>query len=368
MTTARPEGPSSAGFEAIDLPRVLHYPDATRYAARMEGHLTRAPASMGDDVAGQHDDHADTPADPYDPMWLREHSQDWDIVHVHVGLPPGTDPRLPIALDTHRRQGTPVLVTVHDLPGSGTIAGDALDMPSVQRVLADAWLVTTFTTGAARTILERTGIRPRVIPHGPMLSGADLLRARRYRTACGGEWGPILVELEPHHPANDVNGALDACALLAGSMPVRLLVHAVHEHAVAGHPGIQAADLVVHHGLAFDQVVDHIAAARALVLPRTAGLHSQRLELAADIGTPVISGRVGHLAEQHPVVGVPVHDGRIDVAALVEAMLTPPEHSVTSRVEDRERAWAEVCMAHERLYSTARSHGAHVPDHSASTP
>ncbi|WP_157965151.1 hypothetical protein [Euzebya rosea] len=362
MTTARQLGPPGA-IRHIDLPRVLHYPEGTRYTARVEGHLTQAPTpDHADAPADQHADHRD----PYDPMWLREHSRDWDIVHVHIGLPPGTDARLPIALDTHRRQGTPVLVTLHDLPGSGTIAGDALDLPAVQRVLADAWVVTTFTRGAARTILERTGIRPRVIPHGPMLSGADLLRARRYRTACGGEWGPILVEVDPHHPASDVTGALDACALLAGSMPVRLLVHTVHEKAIARHPGLDGADLVVHHGLSFDQLVDHIAAARALVLPLTAGLHSQRLELAADIGTPVIAGRVGHLAEQHPIVGVPVLDGHIDAAALAEAMLTRPDPTLVSRVEDREHAWSDVCMAHERLYSTARSHGVHTADQTAS--
>lgn len=95
-----------------------------------------------------------------------------------------------------------------------------------------------------------------------------------------------------------------------------------------------------------------VADADVLLLPYVWGTHSGLLELASDLGTPVVAGDVGHIRDQAPATLIPVHAGRIDPDLLtdaVDAVLRDPPTPIP--IEDRTRALAALRQAHTQLYA-----------------
>ncbi len=102
-----------------------------------------------------------------------------------------------------------------------------------------------------------------------------------------------------------------------------------------------------------------LADADAAVLPYSFGTHSGWVELCWDLGVPIVTARVGHLAEQHPDdahVYEP-EDGDGLVGAIESALTGATASGSRERAElvgrrRRERSLQSIIIAgqHERLY------------------
>lgn len=324
-------------------PRVLSYPPRHPYVDRVDRTVCRLV-------------HRDEPmprlAAYHDPDWVRRHGDEWDLVHMHFGYEENAE-RILDVMDVHRSLGTPIVMTVHDLVSPHLPIDEdpipALIGPMVER----ASTVITLTDGAAAAVEARTGTRPRVIPHGPILPTDRMWRARRLRSASAGPWGPMLLHAKPRRPSHDVRGVLDAVALLDGGVQVRVLVDREDVDLISDHPAIDLVDLVVHDGLGHRELVRQIALARAVVLPYRWGTHSGMLELAADVGTAVIGTDAGFVAEQHPMAVAPLRRDHVDPIEMAGQMISIRDADLVSRAEDRERLGHQVLAAHERLYRVA---------------
>jgi glycosyltransferase involved in cell wall biosynthesis len=296
-------------------------------------------------------------ADRHAPEWIQRHRRDWDLVHVHLGLgvpevcgvagPKPTDPgRLAAAVEAHRRGGTPIAVTVHD---TGTPEPGALSPVEVlQRIGRSVSAVVTLTAGCASTLEAQLGRPVRVIPHGPVLARPARQRLRAHRRLHGPR-GPLLLVAGDLPRRLGWTEAIEAASRTVTGQRLHILVAAdrVEEvaHATRDRPHVTIGTTA---GLADESLHRSVADARALVVPWRWGGHSALIELAADIGTPVVATDVGFLGDQHAVLTARCTDGRIDVDDLAAAM----DADVSTVVGDADReAAAEAFEAgHERLY------------------
>lgn len=336
-------------------PWVLSYPPRHPYVDRFHG--TVATLVHRDEPMPELDRF-------YETEWLRSQRHQVDIAHLHFGHEQHPLPRVLDALRALRRLGIGVVMTVHDLdnPHLRPELDDTVE--AVRQMAPLAHTVTTLTDSAATVVQRLTGIRPRVIPHGPLLRPDRMHRARRQRAVAAGGWGPVLVHAKPERPGYDLEAALEAGARLADTVPLRVLVDAEHASHVTDHPAARHVEVVVHDGLSHARLVAHLVASRLLVLPYRHGTHSGLLELAADVGVPVVATDAGCYDEQHPVWTVPVRDRSVDVDALVQAISAAPDRPhLVSPVEQRERLYHAVLRAHRSLYAQVRTRsGLRLPE------
>ncbi|WP_341253176.1 hypothetical protein [Euzebya pacifica] len=325
-------------------PRVLSHPPRHPYVDRFDETVSRVV-------------HRDEPMprlDAYhDPDWVRRHSGDWDLVHLHFGHEHHPVERMVDVLDAHRSAGTPIVVTVHDLANPHLRPQDDPSLDLLGPMVERARVVTTLTVGCANAVAAHTGVHPRIIPHGPILPADRMWRARRLRSASAGPWGPLLLHAKPRRPSHDVRGVLDAVALLDGGVPMRVLVDRDDVDLLRGHRALELVDLVVHDGLEHRELVRQIALSRGLVLPYRWGTHSGMLELAADVGTAVIGTDAGFVAEQHSMAVAPLRRDHVDPIEMADQMISLRDADLVSRAEDRERLGYQVLAAHERVYRAA---------------
>lgn len=326
---------------------MLSYPPVHDYVDRLDGHAARLV-------------HRDEPwprlPHLYDPEWVYDHLDQWDLVHLHFTWEQHPVEVVDAVLTAHAAAGRPVVWTAHDL------RNPHLQVPGAEmaylQVLADrADEVVTLTPGAAEEVLDRFGRHARVIPHGPLVPADEAIRRRRDATAQR-RGGPARVLLL----AKSLRANLDWHSSLqaARSWDPDVMVLQVHLHpdapareeveALAAEA--PAVDLEVAPRLSTSRLWSRVADAEILLLPYRWGTHSGLLELATDLGTSAVTGDVGHLRDQGPAALVPVHADRVDPAALTDAVRTVLRAVPTPvPIEDRTRVLTAFRQAHAELYA-----------------
>jgi beta-1,4-mannosyltransferase len=323
--------------------RVLSYPPRHPYVDRLAGTVATLV-------------HRDEPwprlPSFYDPAWVAAHTDDWDLAHLHFTWEQYPVERLAAVLGAHRDAGRPIVWTAHDLRNPHT--PDPEDDHAYLEVLAEhASAVLTLTATAAAQVHDRFGRQATVVPHGPLL---DAAHARRLRAAARqDERVTVLLHAKSLRRNLDVAGSVAAAARLGPEVPIRLLL-SLHDEAdvrrALADPLPANVTVWWHPPLDHDTLAEAIASAGALLLPYRWGTHSGLLELAMDVGTPVITTDAGAFADQGPVRSVPVVDGALDVDVLASALrdattgALPPPPSW----EQREAAAASFLAVHRRVY------------------
>lgn len=284
------------------------------------------------------------------PSWIRAHAEDWDLVHLHFGHEQYSVARIVEVVRTHQDLGTPVVVTAHDLQVPHLTAGDPRAAALLRAIGPEVDALLTLTEGAADRVRQLARRPVGVVPHGPLLPHGRraAMRAARERWRCQDR--PLLLHAGTLRP----NLAWGEVLCAHGRNPVRPLLVTVAASRAApvlaaahGRPGVQVR---TYQGrLGHTALEGLLARSHALVLPYTHGTHSGMVELAADIGVPVIATAVGHLAEQHPLRTVPLREGRPDVTALAAAMGEDLDHLVVPD-DLREVAGQRMLRVHRTLY------------------
>ncbi len=174
--------------------------------------------------------------------------------------------------------------------------------------------------------------------------------------ALGG--GHILVNAGILRPNLGLEELAAACRAVRPTLPVRVQVHRRSADAVTAIVGdVPGIEVVVHDGLTHAELERTVADAAALLLPYRWGTHSGLMEVAADVGTPVLATSVGFLLTQphtvpagHPRAGIAVSDDRVDVTELALALTRPLRMAPVVRDADRDRDEATFTTMHDRLY------------------
>lgn len=360
--------------------RVLSIPSAHPYAARVLPH--RAPASypgvpestptparpqasaarLPDPVPGEGPARPDVwwPHRGLDAAWVDEHAADIDAVHLHFGFEGRTLDELDAWLDALDRHGLPLVLTVHDLQnphlGEQTHHDATLD-----RLVPRAARLLTLTDGAADEVEKRWGTRPLVVRHPQVVDDETILASRRPApTAVGMHLGSVRAGTDPRP-------WIDRLAAACAQRGLRLDVVASDElrdpatrdeHRSAVITAVESA--LTAAGLGPVRFVPRMSDAElhawvgglaVAVLPYRHGTHSGWLEMCWDLGVPVLTPLVGHLADQHDE-GVHTF-GASDGAGLEQALdsaLAEPRSDPRERLQERRALLAEVVATHEALY------------------
>lgn len=111
-------------------------------------------------------------------------------------------------------------------------------------------------------------------------------------------------------------------------------------------------EVTFHQPWSADELRAAIVAADGLLLPYRWGTHSGMVELAADLGVPVLASDVGYLSQQVPLDTFAVRDGTVDagsLAATLRDVAAGGPHPPVPWVA-RERAMRSFLGGHRRLY------------------
>lgn len=337
--------------------RVLSYPPVHDYVDRL--HPTSAELVHREQPWPQLPDF-------YDPGWLRRNHDTWDIAHLHFTWEQYRPDRLDEVLREHRRAGTPVVWTVHDLRNPHT--PDAEQDRAYLELLAESVdRVITLTDGAADEISRRFGRTAQVIPHGPMLSAPASRRWRQERVRILADRHPgtwrLLLHLRSIRRNVQWRAPIEVVSELhEDGVPIELDVLVLtdaprrREVQAAARPGV---NVHAHGRLSFEDLTERLVTADALVLPYLWGTHSGMLELATDLEIPVIAGDVGYLDEQAPVWTVPVdgEDLDRDVLAGYLQRIARGDRPPGVATEARERTLSRFRREHEAVYGQLRDGG-----------
>lgn len=258
-----------------------------------------------------------------DPAWLREHAAQVDVVHVHFGFEHRTTTELRRVVECLRELGLPLVLTVHDLQNPHLV--DQRPHEAALDVLVPAAAaVITLTPGAATEVQRRWRRDAVVLPH-PHVVPLDRLGSPRPPSD-----GFVVGLHAKRRASNDPDAVRTELAA-----------------AVAALPGARAlADL--DRRLSDDELWDHLAGLDVLVLAYRFGTHSGFVEACHDLGTTVVAPRVGHLAEQHPLLSYDLGTAGSLTAALQRAYDERPcwRADPADRIAQR----GTLAAAHEQLY------------------
>lgn len=257
------------------------------------------------------------------PAWLRTHSEEVDVLHVHFGFEHLSSADCAELVTTLRALALPLVLTVHDLAcphlADQTSYDAALDV-----LVPSAAAVLTLTPGAAAEVHRRWGRDAQVAPH-PHVVPLDRMRAPRPPRE------QLTVALHTKARANnDPDAVRGELATAVAALGGRLLPS----------PERRLTD---------DELWDHLAGLDVLVLAYRFGTHSGFVEACFDLGTTVVAPRTGHWAEQHDVV---VYD--LDVpGSLTAAVQTAYDQEPAAAADPAERAAQRqaVASAHAALYA-----------------
>ncbi len=270
------------------------------------------------------------PSPVLEPAWLRSHADSFDLVHVHFGFEHLTATQLRAVTATLAALERPLVLTVHDL-ANPHLRDQAAQAAALDVLVPSAAEVITLTPGSAAEIARRWGRRAHVLPH-PHVALLDRVAAAR--PARKGFLVGLHASHRPNSAAADVRAELaEAVADLGGQL----------------HPGHDRR-------LTDDELWEHLARLDVLVLPYRFGTHSGFVEACHDLGTTVVATRVGHLAEQQPLLGFELAVAGSLTAAVRQAHASGPgpRAGCAARIAQREA----LAAAHLSLYSGALSAGA----------
>ena len=323
------------------IPRLLSYPPRHDYVDR-----------LGQGAAFLVHTGEPWPALPsfYDPGWLARHHSEWDLAHLHFTWEQYPAKRVAEVLATHREWGTPLVWTAHDLRNPHT-ADAAADDTYLSLLAGAADRVITLTAGAASEVSRRFGRNAQVIPHGPLLA-AETAAAMRARRVPRRGTPRLLVHGKSLRASLDWEAVVTATGDLIQqgvSLQLDVLVHedlaARVEDRAGGVAGVRVRP---HRPLTLAGLCRELVAADALVLPYRWGTHSGLLELAADLGVPLIAADVGYLREQgHGIFYGPGADG---LQRALRDFATDPPAVTAVPLEERERLRNQFIQAHRTVY------------------
>lgn len=336
--------------------RVLHVPGGHSYVehttdARVDGvEVVPAPVVPGSPWAS-------SPA--LEPEWVARHADTFDVLHVHFGFEGRTPQQLRDLVDVLHVHGRALVVTVHDLqnPHLRDQTGFA-ELLGVLVTGADGLL--TLTPGAASEVERRWGRRPRVVPHPHVVPAARLQQPRPVHD--GFVVGVHLKSLRANLVAART---LRHLAAVVGELPGAVLRVDVHPEALdpgfarydadlagwladVSGPGAPAVDVRVHERFTDDELWEYLSALDVSVLPYGHGTHSGWLEACHDLGTHVVAGPVGYLAEQQPLLLVDLDDADSLRSALLRAYSGGRARRATPAERSRQRT--AVARDHRTLY------------------
>ncbi len=299
-----------------------------------------------------------------DPAWTAANADRFDVMHVHFGVETVDPGELASGLAAVRAAGRPLVVTVHDLEHP-QLSGPAAFRDHLDVLLAHADAVTTLTTGAAEAIAAGWGRTATVISH-PHMHPLALPLPRR--DGPGRVVGMHLRDLRPNVDGPRATAALIAAVRDLGDVTVRVFLrdrvrdeaarNRVRRLCASAGPRVQ---LVEAPRPTDAELARELAGLDAAVLPYAHGTHSGWLELCWDLGVPVAAGRVGFLAEQHPVAGFDWEDPT-SLADAIGASLRAPRADLETRRALRLRRRREIADRHLAVYRAAlEAHGAEAP-------
>jgi hypothetical protein len=241
--------------------------------------------------------------------WVEEHSDEFDVMHVHFGFDALRPEHLRSLVAALRAEGKPLVLTVHDLRNPHHREPGLHDEQlSVLVAAADALI--TLTPGAAGEIERRWGRRARVLPHPHVVEEPTLSRRRR-------DHGGFVVGVHAKSLRANMDPLLvvEAVTEVLPDMPgARFRVDAhtdVMTPGFANHEPVLAArlrrlelegriELCVHDCFSDAELWDYLQGLDVSVLPYRFGTHSGWLEACYDLGTVVVAPDCGYYAEQRP--------------------------------------------------------------------
>ncbi len=302
-----------------------------------------------------------------DPGWVREHTDEVDVVHLHFGFESFTPDELREWTDALGELGLPWVLTVHDLTNPHLPAVDQhrhLEDLDVLVRAADA--LVTLTPGAAGA--DPWAVGPaRARRAAPAHGAAGRASARR---PAGGRRplrvGVHLKSLRAHVDAVGVVTALEeACTDPAVRDDVALVVH-VHEEVrdpafvrhdpevvalLAGAAARGSAEVHWVPRMDDEELWAYLSSLDVSVLPYAWGTHSGWLEECRDLGTAVLAPDVGHYTEQGDVATYRLLDGAPHGADLQRALVDlrsrrPRPVTRAHRLAQRR----QIAHAHRQIY------------------
>lgn len=337
----------------MNLPRVLSYPPKHPYIDRLHG------------IAGEFV-YRDEPSPKlphfYDPTWLDAHEDDWDIVHFHFGWEQYPPAKLESVLKAHKDSDKPIFLTIHDTRSPHTQSSEE-DAVYLSLLTKDASHVITLTESAKRIIEQTYNVTPYVIPHGPLHTEEQM---RHYRKKHSENYSDTNHTVYVHVRGGRIN--LDWKRLLRFAPGIesetgyRLTFGikqntSAHEY-VKGSPQEEQAYVKVGAEYTDEELSYVIAKSKALLLAYKWGSHSGLVELAHDIGTPVLIYDTGHYRDQKPTALIQyIEDDREQEHAVSKALSVLSNSFKGTGIHERLHTLDQFQQDHKRLYERERQNG-----------
>lgn len=307
-----------------------------------------------------------------DPAWLREHADEFDVLHIHFGFESFTPAHLREVVEVAHELSKGVVVTVHDLRNPHIEDADA-QLARLDVLVPQADAVVTLTQGAADAIRARWGRDAVVVPH-PHIVPLDVMARRQAPAEASHQPDTrprIGLHLKSLRTNVDAAGALDALALVADERPdadiVVTMHRAVAEPSDRGYDGAVveraealaacgAVTLVLHEPMDDATLFAFAGGLDVSVIANVWGTHSGWIEMCHDLGVHAVAPNIGFYGEQHAPVLYDLADGAeaIDPRRLADAILDavvlgrPAAAPVDERRAERDagaRAHAEIYRA-----------------------
>ena len=296
-----------------------------------------------------------------DAGWIAEHSEDFDVFHVHFGFDAKTPEELEGVCEALEEAGVPLVVTVHDLRNPHHPSPELHDQQLGVLVEHAAALI-TLTPGAAAEIARRWGRQATVLSHPHIVEWERMARPRPIH-------GGFVVGLHAKSVrANmDVTGVAAVLADAVAQLPgARLQINVHHE---VFEPGTHYYDpaaggflrelgarecvtVCEHDYFSDDELWDYLSSIDVSVLPYRFGTHSGWLEACVDLGTAVVAPSCGFYAEQQPVFSYRHDEDGLDAESLVAAVRSAyaARPACRAAVEERREQRRALSAAHEAIY------------------
>lgn len=301
-----------------------------------------------------------------DADWIAEHSDTFDVFHVHFGFDAKTPEELTDIAHALAAAEVPLIVTVHDLRNPHH-PEPALHDAQLGTLVEHADALITLTPGAAREIERRWGRRATVLAHPHVVDWDTVRRARPVH-----EGFVVGLHAKSLRANMDVLGVARVVARAVEALPgARLQVNVHHEVFEPGNhfydpaAGEALRDLAARHAavelreheyFSDDELWAYLAGLDVSVLPYRFGTHSGWLEACVDLGTAVIAPTCGFYADQQPIHTYTHDEDGLDADSLVSAVRAAYRHRPALRADPGERREQRRALsaAHEAIYRRAR--------------
>ena len=295
------------------------------------------------------------------PEWVRQHRDDFDLMHVQFGFDAQSADALAALVAELRRWGKGLVYTAHDLRNPHHVDRRAHD-EHLDVLIPAADEVITLTPGAAAEIEQRWGRQPVVLPHphiveferfGPRRAERDSWTVGVHAKSVRASMAPLPViaaladvvprlpgarlQVDVHHDVADVDGARHDPTLMRW----------LRDAEASG-----VLELAVHDCFTDEELWRYFESLDLSVLPYRFGTHSGWLEGCYDLGTAVLAPTCGYFAEQRPCLTYRHDEQGLDVASLQAAVLTAYEARPQwqASLADRQQEREELATAHREIY------------------